>query len=483
MSRRGLRSIASLAGLALLLAPLGGCAVNPATGRRQLSLISESREIAMGREADEEIVATYGLYEDEALQRWIQRIGEDLAAESERPALPWTFRILDDPIVNAFALPGGFIYVTRGILTHLESEAELAGVVGHEIGHVTARHGVNQMSKAQLLGLGLEVGVAVEPGLRRFGDVAGLGLQLLFLKFGRDDERQADRLGLRYAAAEGYDPAQMPEVFRVLREVSAAQGSERMPAWLSTHPDPDNRIELVRAELGEYAGTVANPTIGRESYLRRIDGMVFGEDPRHGFFRDSEFFHPRMEFRFDFPPGWTTSNTRAAVAAVAPDEAAAVQITLEEEGSAEEAAGEFFRPGAITRGPSWVERLHGVPVVSATFAAATSGGSLRGRVVFLRHDDRVFRLVGYGTAERWASHDDSVRRSLESFRRLTDRAALDVEPERIDLVELPRTLTLESFAREYPSSVDLATLGRINHVEPGSSLPAGRLVKRVTGGP
>src|SRR5712691_5138809 len=187
------------AGLTVVAALVAaGCAVNPATGSRQLMLISESQEIAMGREYDQEVAASIGLYPDSALQRWIQQFGARLAATSERPNLPWTFHVVDDPVVNAFALPGGYIYVTHGILAHLNSEAELAGVVGHEIGHVTARHSVSQMSKQQLAQLGLVLGTVIEPKLQRYAGAASQSLGLLFLKFSRDNESQADQLGFRY---------------------------------------------------------------------------------------------------------------------------------------------------------------------------------------------------------------------------------------------------------------------------------------------
>ena len=198
---RRIRVTASLTAMAVVGCLLLGCATNPATGKRQLSLIGEQDEIAMGREADKDIVALDGpSTTTPELQAYVQELGAALAAESERPNLPWTFRVLDDPIVNAFALPGGYIYVTRGILSHLNSEAELVGVLGHEIGHVTARHSVSRLSKAQLFSIGLGGrGWRVSPELREFGGIAQSGLGLLFLKYSRDDERQADDLGLRYS--------------------------------------------------------------------------------------------------------------------------------------------------------------------------------------------------------------------------------------------------------------------------------------------
>src|SRR5688500_6955190 len=184
------------AGAVLLLAGLsGGCATNPATGEREISLIGEGQEVQMGQESDPQIVASMGLYQDEAVQQYVNQLGQRLAAASERPDLPWTFRVIDDPTVNAFAVPGGFIYITRGLMAHMTSEAQLVGVLGHEIGHVTARHSVSQMSRQQLAQLGLGIGMILSPQLAQLGDLAGAGLQVLFLKYSRDNENEADELG------------------------------------------------------------------------------------------------------------------------------------------------------------------------------------------------------------------------------------------------------------------------------------------------
>src|SRR5438093_2285037 len=229
--------------LALLVAVAvaAGCAVNPATGSRQLMLVSASQEIALGRDYDQQVAASIGIYPDSELQRYIQQFGARLAASSERPNLPWSFRVVDDPVVNAFALPGGFIYVTRGILAHLNSEAELAGVVGHEIGHVTARHTASRITKQQLAQVGLAVGSIASPQLERYAGLASTALGVLFLKYSRNDESQADHLGLRYMRRGNYDPREMPNVFRMLDRVSAAQSGGRIPEWLATHPNPEHR--------------------------------------------------------------------------------------------------------------------------------------------------------------------------------------------------------------------------------------------------
>src|SRR2546422_8944237 len=275
-----------------VLAALGsaGCAVNPATGARQLMLISESQEIAMGREYDQEVAASIGLYPDSALQRWIQQFGARLAATSERPNLPWTFHVVDDPVVNAFALPGGYIYVTRGILAHLNSEAELAGVVGHESGHVTARHSVSQMSKQQLAQLGLAVGSIASPEFGRYAGLAGQALGVLFLKYSRDNESQADDLALRYIRRGNYDPRGMPHVFELLTRVSQAQGGGRVPEWLATHPNPEHRRGRIEQEVVALPQNLSGTAVNRDEYLRRLDGLVFGHNPRAGYFKESHLF-------------------------------------------------------------------------------------------------------------------------------------------------------------------------------------------------
>lgn len=278
MIKRTLRDPLALLLISALL--LGGCTLNPATGGHQLNFYGEESEIEMGREADVEIVAAVGLYDDPLLQDYIQDLGMEIAAASERPGLPWSFKLLDDSSVNAFALPGGFVYVTRGLMTHLDSEAELAATIGHEIGHVTARHGVNQRSKQILAAVGLEVAAILDEDLAPWAFAGHIGLGLLFLQHGRDDERQADDLGLRYAMRAGYDPREMSELFGVLEAVSKVEGAGRLPTWLATHPDPGARRKRVEDQVAKMQIADANanpPRIERDSYLERLDGMVFGD--------------------------------------------------------------------------------------------------------------------------------------------------------------------------------------------------------------
>src|SRR5262249_23185931 len=229
-----------------------GCARNPVTGKRQIVLVSESQEIAMGRESDPQVRQEYGLADNPALQQYIQTLGKKLAGVSHRPNLEWHFAVVDSPVVNAFALPGGYVYVTRGILAYLGNEAELAGVMGHEIGHVTARHSVRQITREEFAQIGLGAGSVMSPALRQIGSVGQSGLGMMFLRFGRDDEREADRLGVEYAARAAYDPRQVSSFFDVLGRLSAAEDRQTIPGWLSTHPNPPDRVEATRKEAEEW---------------------------------------------------------------------------------------------------------------------------------------------------------------------------------------------------------------------------------------
>ncbi len=470
--------LALLAGTAAI-----GCATNPATGARQLILVSESQEIAMGRDYDKQVAASIGLYPDSAWQQYIQQIGARLAATSERPNLPWTFRVVDDPVVNAFALPGGFIYVTRGILAHLNSEAELASVVGHEIGHVTARHSVSQMSKQQLAKVGLAVSSIASPEFERYAGLASTALGVLFLKYSRDHESQADHLGLRYMSRGNFDPREMPGVFRMLDRVSAAQGGGRIPEWLATHPNPENRRERIEQEVAALPQNFSGTIVNRDSYLQRLAGLVFGDNPREGYFKGSQFFHPELRFWLTFPEGWTARNGKQAVGAMSPQKDAAVELTLAKEPSADAAARTFLQQQGITGGFPTRGSMSGLAAVSAPFAAATESGTLRGTVLFVEHDGAVFRLLGYAPETRWPTYQAVAEQALQSFARLTDPAALTVQPQRVNIAKLDRRTTIEELARQRPAPVSVATLALINQVEPQTPLESGRFVKWIGGQP
>ncbi len=462
---------------------LAACALNPATGKRQFTLISEQQELQIGRENDKAISAQMGLYDDPELQAYVQQLGASLAAASERPDLEWTFRVVDDPIVNAFALPGGYIYITRGIMAHMNNEAELVSVIGHEIGHVTARHGVTQMSKAQLAQLGLGVGMILAPeAMEQFGGLAQTGLGLLFLKYGRDDERQADDLGLRYMSRVGYDPNPMPGVFDMLGRVSAAAGGGRVPGWMSTHPLPENRSARISQQIADLGQDFSGRPINAAEFLRRIDNVAFGTDPREGYFKENVFYHPELKFRLTLPQGWKFQNQKQAVVGAGPEEDAFVQLTLAVQPTAQAALQEFFSQQGVTHVAGWSRSINGLPTQGAGFTVAVQGGTIQGAVAFVEHGRLVFQLLGFTDATKWRNHEQNLVQSIASFGPLTDRRYIDVEAKRLRIIALSQSMDLETFARRYRSSVPLETLALINRLDPGERLRAGRSYKVVSGG-
>ncbi|HEX5870959.1 MAG TPA: M48 family metalloprotease [Longimicrobium sp.] len=463
---------------ALVCVLAAGCATNPVTGRRQLTLVSEAQEIQMGRQASQEVAQQLGLVDDEALQQYVQRVGAQLAAESERPGLPWTFRVVDDPTPNAFALPGGFIFMTRGMMDLMDSEAELAAVLGHEIGHVTARHSVTQISRGQLAQLGLGLGSVLFPSAAQsFGGLAQTGMQLLFLSYGRDAERQADELGFRYALREGFDVREMDDIFATLMRIGQASGRSEIPSWLASHPAEPERIAAAQARADTVTRGPLN--LGREEYLARIDGLVYGDDPRQGFFRDGVFLHPEMRFRIDFPQGWRTQNLPQAVNALAPQQDAVLQLTLAQGAGAEDAARRFLSQQGLRVGQTSRQNVNGNPAVVSYFQAQSQQGVISGMVGFVEHGGRTFQVIAYTPAQAFSRYEPEFRRVIGSFADVSDPAVLNVRPNRVDVVRTTRQMTLAEFNRQNPSVIPLPELAILNQVQDGASiLPAGQW-KRV----
>lgn len=462
----------------------GACATNPVTGERQLALISESQEIEMGRQSAAAAVTQLGLVNDPALQDYVKQLGNVLAAQSERPELPWEFGVIDDATPNAFAAPGGFIFITRGMLGLMRTEAELVGVLGHEIGHVTARHSVTMMSRAQLAQIGLGIGAMVSPTIAALGDLAGTGLQLLFLRYSREAELQADDLGYRYALAQGYNVAEMGNMFVSLQRVgeveAAASRRSPVPAWLSTHPYPAERVQRIQSRI---AASPLPPGLrsGVDDYMARIDGLVYGDDPRQGYFRDQLFLHPDLRFQLTFPQGWQTRNTAQAVLAGSAQQDAMLQLTLAQ-GSIQDAAAGFFGQQGVQATQVSENAVNGLPAVTGYFSVQTEQGALTGVAAFIALDQHTFALVGFTPAERFAAYESVFRTTVYSFNRMTDPQVLAVQPQRIAIVRPARAMSLVEFNAQYPSPVDISELALINQLaDVNATVPANYPFKRIVG--
>lgn len=462
---------------------LAGCATNPVSGDRDFVLVSENQEIAMGAQGAESVRQSVGLVDDAGLQNYVQQLGMSMAEDSERPNLPWSFGVIDDPTPNAFAFPGGYIFITRGLMGLMGNEAELASVLGHEIGHVTARHSVAMMTRSQVAQIGLGVGSILSPELAQFSEAAAGGLSLLFLSYGRDAERQADDLGFGYALSHGYDMREMPNVFASLQGAGQLAGASPLPNWLASHPDPAQRIRRIESRLGDLEQSLAGTRVGRDDYLARIDGMVFGVNPRQGFFEENRFMHPDLAFRINFPQGWQSQNLAQVVLAGSPDKDAVVQLTLAS-GTPSEAAEQFFTQEGLSAGSMDRRPINGLQAIFGRFQAETSSGKLGGMAAFIAHGQHVYRLLAFTPADRLDRYESAFRQTIGSFARLTDRKALDRQPERIAIVRTSRAMTLASFNTRFPSAIDIERLALINQVSGTDvTLPAGTPVKRVVRAP
>jgi predicted Zn-dependent protease len=454
------------------------CATNPATGKSEISLVSESQEIEMGKQGAQETLASMPLVADSNVQRYVRRVAMELVGVAERPNLPWNFYVLDDAAVNAFAYPGGFIFITRGILTHMNSEAELAGVLGHEIGHVTARHTASQMTKQQLAQIGLVAGSVLSSTVASMAGAASQGLGMLFMKFGRDAEYQADELGFRYMTKDGYDPRAMSSMFQMLQRQSAMGGQGRLPEWQSTHPDPENRVAKNDQRVGTFQASTGTLKVNRDPFLQVIDGLTFGEDPRQGYFENNVFYHPNFKLKFTFPQGWKTQNLPASVIGASPEQDAVVRLGIGK-GSPQQALQQFMGQQGIQAGRASTNPINGLPAATSEFSAQTEQGQVSGIISYVQHSGQTFQVLAYTTAQKYQGYVNSLLGSVQSMSQLTEASKLNVQPVRIDIVKISKDMTIDAFNRDYPSRLPLEYVAIINGVEPGALLKAGTSVKQV----
>ncbi len=475
-------TLRSTLGAAILLTVFtaSGCARNPVTGKREIMLVSEAQEIQMGREAARQIPDELGLLEDGEITAMVRTLGLQMARTSERPELPWEFHVVDSPVVNAFAIPGGYIYLTRGILAHMNSEAEMVGVMGHEIGHVTARHSAQQISRSQLAGLGLGLSMVFIPEVRPFGDLLQGSLGLLFLKFGRDDETEADRLGVRYAVDLGYDPRPLAGFFDVLARMRANEGAI-IPNWLSTHPDPANRGQKILELASQMAPTDGERKVAETAFKRRLEGLVFGEDPREGFMDGNVFKHPELRFRIAFPRDWKVSNTRRMV--LAGSQNAGFQMTatrVEGNVSPKAHAARLFQQAGLQSGSGRSLSLGGFEAFTVPFRETSQSGVIDGEAAFLRDGPLMYELFAYTTPDRYGGMRKTFLDIFGSFSRLSGRD-LDVQPQRIRLYSVPRTMNVrETLIDAGVLPHQLETVALLNHLTLDGTVERGTLLKSVT---
>ena len=481
-------------GLLLFAMCLSACVTNPVTGSREIVFMTQTREVELGRSAHDDITQQMGVYDDEELQQYVVEIGRELADVSHRPDLPWTFTIIDSPVVNAFALPGGFIYVTRGLMTHLGDESELAGVLGHEVGHVTARHSVQAYTQATSAQMGLMLGQIFVPAMRSpygapgLGDVAAQGLGLLFLKFGRDDEKQADRLGAEYAAHSGWNPNGVGGMLTTLSRIADTTDRRGTPNWLSTHPDPADRVLDVTGTVDGLLADVVDESelrVRRDQFLDRIDGMYYGDNPEQGITIGQEFLHPVLMFAFTFPDGWEIQNNPEMVVAneSGQDHYMVLRASSGSGRSLDQVADKEMTDAGFHRDQGQDTEINGLDAYLGLYSRTQQATqTMIAQVAHIRHDRTVYMLGVFANADRYQSIERVVSGSLRSFRPLTQAEADKIKPNRVSIYTVRAGDTWEQLAQERDMVVEAQMLAIMNGYTVDEQPLPGVRIKTVVAG-
>ncbi|MBO6633758.1 MAG: M48 family metalloprotease [Parvibaculum sp.] len=465
---------------------LAACTTNPATGERQIApLMSSAQEAKAGAEAHPKILKAYGgAYEDEKLGAYVAGVTARIVRATNQPSSPYRVTVLDSPIVNAFALPGGYVYVTRGLMALVNDEAELAGVIGHEIGHVAARHSAQRQTAA--IGtsvLGAVLGAVV--GSNAVNQVVGLGGQGFLASYSRDQEYEADMLGVRYLANAGYDPYAAADFLNSMNaqdqlesKMAGAAHDASQSNWLSSHPATPERVAAARRHAQEAGAPPAGLTRSRDVYLSAIDGMLYGDDPSEGVVRDRTFIHPVLRFSFEAPPGFTVTNAPSEVAIQGP------QRSVAKFDAGRKAAGteigqylanewaQGIRIGGLER-----FTVNGMRAATAT----TKIGDYNARLVAIEFsEDRVYRFLTGTLPQSRQQYDSAMRQMVMSFRKISAAEARAVKPLRIRIVTARAGDNIGTLASRMVHSEFQADRFRVlNGLEPGQRVVAGERFKIV----
>lgn len=464
------------------------------SGNRRAFAFSWQQELQIGADADRDIIAQYGLYENEELSNYVNELSKIVLEQSHMRRegtsqqfrdTEFTFRVINSDIVNAFALPGGYIYFSRGLLAHMNNEAQLAVVIGHEIGHVAARH-ASQRILQQQAGQLILVGGAIA-GQELFGasaerimDIGGMTAQLLFLSYSRDNERESDRLGVEYAAMAGFDASEGAAFFRTLQRLSDRAGGT-LPNHLSSHPDPGDREQSMIRMSQEWRERGYEQTRRNErQYMEMIDGMVLGQNPREGFVEDNIFYHPELEFQYPVPSGWNVQNMPNQVAMFDSEQQGISIFTFAQDASsARQAVEQFTNQEGITVISAGTANLNNNSGYRAIATATNQDGTeLRFMVQGVEFGGQYYRFINYSTSARYEQYESNFTQIVEGFRRLTDSAKLNIQPVRIQVVTADRTGSFESFLpSEMPMGMEPEEIAIINQLNLNDTVTRGQRLK------
>lgn len=473
------------------LLQLGACATNPVTGEQDIVFMSEQQEISLGRQTHQQVLDQYGVYDDPELQVFVQQVGERLARKSHRNNLIYRFTVLDSDEVNAFALPGGYIYITRGLMAYLNSEAELAAVLGHEIGHVTARHSVRQYSATQMASIGATLGAIFIPGMNNAAanQLVNIFGTALLRGYGREHELEADRLGAEYLATTGYEPEAMLDVIGVLKnqeifERQRAKAEGREPriyhGVFSSHPDNDTRLQEVvgHADALKTGGT---SYVGKEVFLDHLDGVVFGDSPKEGITRGNNFYHEDLGFSFNFPQGWNMTNRPDRLLITAPGGEAMLQLSAEDLNK-RISPRQFMieRLGLNNLSNDSALNIHGNEAHTGTSTINTSFGQRLARLTVIYFNNRAFVLAGITKdPQAIARYDTVFLDSMKSFHAMTPNERILAQPLRLKITEVEDT-SFAALAEQSPlKQYAVEQLRLLNALYPDGEPEPGSLIKIV----
>lgn len=486
--------------LALLFIPavlaLGACSTNPATGEQSFTaFMSPEREKEIGAEEHPKIIKSFGgVYGDVETGAYVAGLGARLSQHSEMPGITWTFTVLNDSKVNAFALPGGYVYITRGLMALASNEAEVVGVLSHEIGHVTARHTAQRYSTTMATSLGLRVlgalgqAAGIPSGA---GNMAALGAQMALQSYSRDQEMESDMLGVRYMTRAGYSPDGMTTFFEKLRVHQRIEGlmagdenaAERANI-MATHPRTAERIEQAVSLAAEDG--VSAKRLGGEEYLNTINGMIFGDDLEQGLVRDSAFIHPGLGIRFEVPTGFVLINMPTKVVAKKGDDAAIIfdMASPEEVRKATGLKDYVQRIWAKGVRLNNVERIriNAMDAVTAVGAINTQGGRRDLRLVAIQGEgNQVFRLLFISTPQLTSALNIPFRHTTYSFTRLSEAEIADAKPYRIRLHTIQAGDSAKTLAEKLPMTRFRAEwFEALNAIAPNDALQVGETIKLIS---
>lgn len=474
---------------------LTGCVTEPSlyTGETKNYGYTWQQELELGRTSDTEITAQMGLYPDDQLANYVRDLGQQILDHSafrsdSAPELyrgtEFTFRLLDSPVVNAFALPGGYVYVTRGLLAHLENEAQLAVVLGHEITHVEARHASQQALKQQIGQIGLLAGAIIGEQVaenkelaREMVNLSGSLFQLVTLKYGREAERESDFHGVEYASKAGYDAAQGSAFFKSLKRISEKSG-QSIPTWMSSHPDPGERETTIRQLSQEWKTNSTGQVVGKERYLDKIEGLIVGENPRHGYFDSGYFYHPNLKFQFAVPSGWKTQNDSSAVYLAEPNGQTVVAFSVANASNPLAAAQAFLQKISMEPTSSQETSINGFPAYRVEGTLVSQSSTLAISASFVQMGDSVFSFLGYGAQGSFPQHKANVLRTANSFDELRNTQALTIQPYRITILPAERTAAFKDLLpQRLPPGMDALDWAIINQVDLDDRIERGTLLK------